>query len=94
LDQRPAARVQVVVLSGDTLELREARVRNDSLIGQLRTPVGNGAVQTDTVRIALADVTSVRARRLSLIRSGLVVAGLATAGFVAFAVWFTLNYPG
>ena len=68
--EKPPALVRVVTTEGETLDLTDPRVHNDTLIG--------GAVpDTGWVFVALADITKVEVRKKQPLR---------TAAYVALAV--------
>ena len=72
---QPPALVRVVTSGGETLELTDPRVHNDTLIG--------GALpDTGWVFVALADITKVQVRKKDALKTGLavvVVAGVVLA---------------
>ncbi len=64
--EQPPALVRVVTIDGETLELTDPRVHNDTLIG--------GAVpDTGWVFVALADITKVQLRKKDALKTGLAV---------------------
>ena len=64
--EKPPALVRVVTVDGETLDLTDPRVHNDTLIG--------GAVpDTGWVFVALADITKVQLRKKDVLKTGLAV---------------------
>jgi hypothetical protein len=75
--EKPPALVRVETIDGETLELTDPRVHNDTLIG--------GAVpDTGWVFVALADISKVEVRKKDALKTGLAVV-LAAGVVVALA---------
>jgi len=85
VEEEQPGHIRISQADDEELELRNPRIEGDSLAARIST-----YNRTGIVRIALADITAVEARRLSTPKTwGAVV--LTGASFAVFLVWASLD---
>ena len=77
--------IRVVTREGLTYELDAAKVEADTLVGYRRRDVEGAIDEFDTLRVPLAEVATISARRIDWYRTGLI-GGLSMAAIVAVGV--------
>lgn len=77
--------IRVVTREGLSFELDAAKVEADTLVGYRRRDVEGPIDEFDTLRLPLAEVATISARRIDWYRTGLI-GGLSMAAIVAVGI--------